>query len=383
MKSVKTLLLTVVMVSLGAPALSAQAAKPRARDLGVPFDGTTGPLNAITDVPGIEVGLTTVNEGTGEHAARTGVTIIWPRGKKWDPVFAGWFAGNGFGDLTGTAWVEEGGVLGGPVAITNTNSVGTVRDAVLQWYDSVPKVSISWHQPVVGETSDGGLNDMQGFHVKRSHVFAAMNGAKGGPVAEGNVGGGTGMRALGFKAGTGTSSRKVGNYTLGVLVQANFGGREQLLIAGIPVGREITLPQPPNVPAAAPTDREGSIIVVVATDAPLLPHQLKRLARRVPMGISRVGGTGANGSGDIFIAFSTANPGAAAGGNDAVDIKMLPNGAQSAFFTATIQAVEEAIINALVAAETMTGRNGQMAYALPHDQLKTILRKYNRLAPGK
>jgi L-aminopeptidase/D-esterase-like protein len=223
---------------------------------------------------------------------------------------------------------------------------------------------------------------MQGFHVTRAHVFAAMNGAKGGSVPEGNVGGGTGMRALGFKAGTGTSSRKVGTYTVGVLVQANFGSREQLTIAGVPVGREITDAQPSR-PQAAPTDREGSCIVVVATDAPLLPHQLKRLARRVPMGIARTGGTAANGSGDIFIAFSTANPGAAQGGNDPVNIQMLSNNAESAFFTATIQAVEEAITNSLVAAETMTGRNGLVTPALPHDRLRTILAKYNRLAAPK
>lgn len=357
------------------------AAKPRARDLGVPFEGNTGPLNAITDVPGIEVGHTTIIEGAGARAARTGVTVVWPRGKKWEPVFAGWFAGNGFGDLTGTAWVEEGGVLGGPVSITNTNSVGTVRDAVIQWFDSVPRVDISWHQPVVGETSDAGLNDMQGFHVKRSHVFAALNGARGGPVPEGNVGGGTGMRAHGFKAGIGTSSRRVGNYTLGVLVQANYGSRELLTIAGVPVGKEIADLQStrPPVPPTDDDSREGSIIVVVATDAPFLPHQLKRLARRVPMGIAKLGGTGANGSGDIFIAFSTANPAAAVGGGDAVSVQMLPNGAQSAFFTATIQAVEEAIVNALVAAETMTGRNGLTTYAMPHDRLREVLRKYNRL----
>jgi D-aminopeptidase len=374
----RALFVMVIGVSLTSWAF-AQSPKPRARDLGVPFEGTPGPLNAITDITGVEVGETTIIEGTGEHAARTGVTIIWPKGKKWEPVFAGWFAGNGFGDLTGTAWVEEGGMLGGPVAITNTNSVGTVRDAVLQWYDSIPKVDISWHQPVVGETSDAGLNDKQGFHVQREHVFAAMNGAKGGPVPEGNVGGGTGMRALGFKAGTGTASRKVGNYTVGVLVQANFGSREQLTVAGVPVGKEVTDVQPSR-PQADASDREGSCIVVVATDAPLLPHQLKRLARRVPMGISRTGGTAANGSGDIFIAFSTANPGAARDGNDPINIQMLSNNAESAFFTATIQAVEEAIINSLVAAETMTGRNGLTVPALPLDRLKTILAKYNRLS---
>ena len=365
---------------LSASMAAAQPAKPRARDLGIPFDGAPGRVNAITDVAGVEVGESTIVEGTGEHAARTGVTVVWPEGKKWAPVFAGWFAGNGFGDLTGTAWVEEGGVLGGPVAITNTSSVGTVRDAVLQYFDEVLKVDVDWHQPVVGETSDAGLNDMQGFYVKKAHVFAALSGARSGAVPEGNAGGGTGMRALGFKAGTGTASRVVGAYTLGVLVQANFGTRSELVIAGVPMGKELAdVSPPPPAQDAAAGDREGSIIVVVATDAPLLPHQLKRLARRVPMGIARVGGTASNGSGDIFIAFSTANPGAAASGNSPVGVQMLPNGAESPLFTATIQAVEEAIVNALVAAETMTGRNGTTVPAIPHDRLREALRKYNRL----
>jgi L-aminopeptidase/D-esterase-like protein len=366
--------------SIAAVAAAEQSSsKPRARDLGVPFDGTPGPLNAITDVPGLEVGHTTIVEGAGARAARTGVTVVWPKGKRWEPVFAGWFAGNGFGDLTGTAWVEEGGLLGGPVAITNTNSVGTVRDAVIQWFDVVATIDIPWHQPVVGETSDAGLNDMQGFHVKQSHVFEALNGARRGAVAEGNVGGGTGMRAHGFKAGIGTSSRRVGAYTVGVLVQANYGSRELLTIAGVPVGRELVDIAAPPQPAGGDDHREGSIIVVVATDAPFLPHQLERLARRVPMGIARVGGTAANGSGDIFIALSTANPGAAAVGGEPVSIQMLPNGAQSPFFVATIQAVEEAIVNSLVAAETMTGRNGLTVSAIPLDRLREILRKYNRL----
>lgn len=357
--------------------------RPRARALGIPFDGTPGPLNAITDVAGVEVGATTIIEGSGARAARTGVTIVWPQGKKWLPVFAGWFAGNGFGDLTGTAWVEEGGVLGGPIAITNTNSVGTVRDAVLQYFDEVLKVDIPWHQPLVGETSDAGLNDMAGFHVKKPHVFAAMSGARGGPVPEGNVGGGTGMRALGFKGGTGTASRRVGNYTVGVLLQANFGRRNELMIAGVPVGRELSdASQPPRARPEEPArgnGREGSVIVVVATDAPLLPHQLKRLARRVPMGLARVGGTASNGSGELFIAFSTANAGAGESGTSAVAVQMLPNAAESPFFTATIEAVEEAVVNALIAAETMTGRNGTTSEAIPHDRLRAVLRKYNRL----
>ena len=371
----------LLALTLCAGSLSAQqSGKPRARDLGVPFDGTPGPLNAITDVAGIEVGETTIIRGEGRQAVRTGVTVVLPRGKRWDPVFAGYYAGNGFGDVTGAAWVQEGGVLGGPVAITNTYSVGTVRDAVLAWFDDELKVSIPWHQPVVGETSDGGLNDIAGFHVKKEHVFAALNGAKGGPVAEGNVGGGTGMTAHGFKAGTGTASRRVGNqYTLGVLVQANYGSRAWLTIAGVPVGKEITdLQRERGAPAPGGT-REGSIIVVVATDAPLLPHQLARLARRVSMGIARVGGTASNGSGDIFIAFSTANPNSAKSAGGPVDLTMLPNGDQSPFFDATIQAVEEAIVNALVAAETMTGYNGNKVYALPHDRLRTVLAKYNRL----
>jgi L-aminopeptidase/D-esterase-like protein len=368
-------------VACAVDAASAQAgAKPRARDLGVPFDGTPGPLNAITDVAGIEVGHTTLISGDGAHAVRTGVTVVLPKGKKWEPVFAGWFAGNGFGDLVGTDWIKEGGVLGGPIAITNTYSVGTVRDAILAWFDQTLKVRVPWHQPVVGETSDAGLNDIAGFHVRGEHVFAALDGARAGPVAEGNVGGGTGMAALGFKGGIGTSSRRLdGGYTVGVLVQANFGSREQLTIAGVPVGRELTEFARDRSPPGEDGSREGSIIVVVATDAPFLPHQLERLARRVPMGIARVGGTAANGSGDIFIAFSTANPGAAKTSGGPVQIEMLPNGDESAFFTATIEATEEAIVNALVAAETMTGVNGRKVEALPHERLREILRKYNRL----
>jgi D-aminopeptidase len=355
----------------------------------VPFDGTPGPLDAITDVAGVEVGHTTINTGDGPHAVRTGVTVVLPRGKVWAPVFGGWFAGNGFGELTGTPWLKEGGVLGGPIAITNTWSVGTVRDAVLQWYVDVLKVSIAWHQPVVGETSDAYLNDIAGFHVRQEHVFAALANATTGPVAEGNVGGGTGMVAYGFKGGIGTASRQLpGGYTIGVLVQANYGSRDQLTIAGVPVGKEIADLQrvgvrgePSQDAGATDGSREGSIIVVVATDAPLLPHQLERLARRVPMGIGRLGGTAANGSGDLFVAFSTANPGAAKAAGGPVDITMLPNGDLNPFFLATVQATEEAIVNALVAATTMTGVDGHTVYALPHDRLRDALRKYNRLTP--
>ena len=359
-------------------------AKPRARALGVPFTGAPGPLNAITDVAGVEVGHTTIVRGdgplvVGTGPVRTGVTAVLPRGKRWAPVFAGWFAGNGFGEMTGAPWVVEGGTLGGPVMITGTYSVGVVRDAVNSWFHETLKQDIAWHQPVVGETSDAFLNDGQGQHVTKAHVFAALDGARTGAVAEGNVGGGTGMVAHGFKGGIGTSSRVTGGYTVGVLVQANYGTRASLTIAGVPVGREITGAERRRA-AAPPEDRDGSIIVVVATDAPLLPHQLERIARRVPMGIARLGGTASNGSGDIFIAFSTANPGAAADTGPTA-ITWLPNGDLTPLFDATVEATEEAIVNAIVAAETMTGLNGNTASALPVDQLQALLRKYGRLAP--
>jgi len=358
----------------------------RARDLGVPFDGTPGPLNAITDVAGVEVGHFTLIEGSGRSSTRTGVTAVLPKGRRWSPVFAGYFAGNGFGEMTGTPWVQEGGILGGPVMITNTYSVGVVRDAVNSWFAEVVRQDIPWHQPVVGETSDAFLNDAAAQRITKVHAFAALDSARGGAVREGNVGGGTGMVAHGFKGGIGTSSRRVaGRYMLGVLVQANYGTREALTIAGVPVGREISGAERDRrgdarrdaAGGTPPADREGSIIVVVATDAPLLPHQLDRLARRVPMGIARLGGTASNGSGDIFIAFSTANPGAAAS-TGVTPLEWLPNNDLNAFFAATIEATEEAIVNALVAAETMTGAGGTV-HALPHDQLREALRKYGRL----
>ena len=363
--------------------------KPRARDLGIPLDGNPGKLNAITDVAGIEVGHVTLISGegkliVGKGPVRTGVTAILPRGKKWDPVFAGWYSLNGNGEMTGTTWVEESGFLEGPIMITNTHSVGVVRDAVISWQHknkiSDPIFSdIFWALPVVAETYDGGLNDINGFHViKAEHVFTVLNNTKSGPVAEGNVGGGTGMVCHGFKVGIGTDSRvlsqRQGGYTVGVLVQANHGGRNTFTVAGVPVGKEIS-----DLRGEFTWPREtGSIIVVVATDAPLLPHQLKRLARRVPIGIGKVGGQGGNTSGDIFIAFSTANPGAAHR-REVQDLKMLPNDRISSLFEATIQAVEEAILNCLVAAETMTGINGNTVYALPQDRLKEALKKYNRL----
>jgi D-aminopeptidase len=378
-------LLCAICILVGIAAAGAQST-PRARALGVPFTGTPGPLNAISDVAGVEVGHTTIVRGegalvVGRGPVRTGVTAVWPRGRRWAPVFAGWFAGNGFGEMTGAPWVVEGGTLGGPVMITGTYSVGAVRDAVNSYFHEVLATPIPWHQPVVGETSDAFLNDGQGQHVTKAHVFDALSNARPGAVAEGNVGGGTGMVAHGFKGGIGTSSRVTGGHTLGVLVQANYGTRERLTIAGVPVGREIVGAERQRAAAglAPPADRDGSIIVVVATDAPLLPHQLERVARRVPMGIARLGGTASNGSGDIFLAFSTANAGAAAE-TGVTPITWLPNGDLTPIFDATVDAVEEAIVNALVAAETMTGIDGHTAYALPTDQLQAILRKYNRLA---
>ncbi len=367
--------------------------KPRARDLGVPFDGTPGPLNAITDVAGVAVGHATIVSGeagplrVGVGPVRTGVTAVLPRGRESiaKPSFAGWHSLNGNGEMTGTTWVEESGFLEGPVLITNTHSVGVVRDAAIAWRVKAAPPDASgywWSLPVVAETYDGFLNDVNGQHVKPHHVFEALDSAAGGPVAEGNVGGGTGMVCYGFKGGIGTASRRLsqaeGGHVVGVLVQANFGARRQLRIAGVPVGEELAAGRPGT---SGPPDADlGSIIVVVATDAPLLPHQLKRLARRVPLGLARTGSTSGNGSGDIFIAFSTANEGAA-DEQLATGLAMMPNDLMTPLFDATVQAVEEAIVNALVAAETMAGANGHVVAALPHDRLQEALKKYNRLAP--
>jgi len=387
---------TAAAVAL-APPLAGQRA-PRARDLGVPFDGTPGPGNAITDVAGVTVGHSTIISGegklvVGQGPVRTGVTAVLPRGRDSmaKPSFAGWFSQNGNGEMTGTTWIEESGFLEGPVMITNTHSVGVVRDAVIAWRIKSGPPDASgywWSLPVVAETYDGGLNDINGFHVKERHAFEALDGARSGAVAEGNVGGGTGMVAYGFKGGIGTSSRTVkagsGAYTVGVLVQANFGRRPQLMIAGVPVGREI--PQTAAQAAASgrlddPTRGDvGSIIIVVGTDAPLLPHQLKRLARRATLGMARTGGLSGNGSGDIFIAFSTANPDAFKSEGLAA-VQMVSNEEISPIFDATAWATEEAIVNAMVAAETMTGADGRRVERLPHDGLRAALKKYNRLAP--
>jgi L-aminopeptidase/D-esterase-like protein len=362
--------------------------KARARDLGIPFEGTPGTLNAITDVTGVEVGHTTLIEGegalvVGKGPIRTGVTVILPRGKQSkDPVFAGWFSLNGNGEMTGTTWVEESGFLEGPIGITNTHSVGVVRDAVIQWQAKEGFFFQPFSLPVVAETYDGWLNDINGFHVKAEHVFEALQSAASGPVAEGNVGGGTGMNCYEFKGGIGTSSRRLnaeqGGYTVGVLVQANFGGRPLLRIAGVPVGQELGCDDVPCPSWRPRPRREGSIIIVVSTDAPLLAHQVKRLARRAALGLARTGSISGNGSGDIFIAFSTANSGAAAAENMA-EVKMIPNGRLSPIFEATVQATEEAIINALVAAETITGRDDHQVIALPHDSVREVMRKYGRL----
>jgi L-aminopeptidase/D-esterase-like protein len=363
--------------------------KPRARDLGIPFTGTPGPFNAITDVKGVEVGHVTLIEGdgklvVGKGPVRTGVTAVLPRGRaSRDRVFAAWFTLNGNGEMTGTTWLRESGCLGTAVLVTNTHSVGVVRDALIEWNSKkgIPAdYTGDYSLPVVAETYDGFLNDIDGFHVTKEHVFKVMDDARPGAVAEGNVGGGTGMVCHGFKGGIGTSSRvlgpKDGGYTVGVLVQANYGSRDQLTIAGVPVGKEI----PDLMPKSGrPDEDQGSIIVVVATDAPLLPHQLDRVVKRVPLGIGIVGGRGGNSSGDIFVAFSTANPEVAKTSGTAA-LTMLANERMNPIFYATAQAVEEAIVNALVAAETMTGVNGNTVYALPHARLQEILKKYNRLA---
>ncbi len=364
----------------------AAAQRPtRARDLGVQFPGTPGPHNAITDVAGLEVGHTTLILGEGAKAVRTGVTAILPRGRSTVPVFAGWSTLNGNGEMTGTTWVDEGGVLGGPVMLTNTNSVGVVRDAVVAWaIRQFPGTDAAWLMglPVVAETYDGFLNDVNGFHVTREHAFAALDSARSGPVAEGNVGGGTGMMVFEWKGGIGTSSRKLdaaaGGWTVGVLVQANFGKRDELTISGVPVGLEI-----PEALPVKPDTRDGSIIVVVATDAPLLPHQLKRVARRVSLGIGRVGGLAHNASGDIFIALSTANASAVAATDKVTQAAFVPNDALDPLFAATVYATEEAIVNAMTAAETMTGLRGAKAFALPHTRLRAALKKFGRLAPGR
>jgi D-aminopeptidase len=408
--------IALVAIALATSAASAQS-RPRERDLGLPIGGTAGPLDAITDVAGVEVGHTTIIRGSGklvvgQGPVRTGVTVVHPRGRaNLDPVFAAWFTLNGNGEMTGTTWVQESGYLEGPVAITNTHSVGVVRDAVIQWELQQKKVLQPWWLPVVAETFDGGLNDINGFHVKAEHAIAALDGARGGVPAEGAVGGGTGMVCHGFKGGIGTASRVLpaaqGGYTVGVLVQCNYGARNNLRIAGVPVGEEIpdlaacfvnsalipaesfnrrTCDQPARSGAtgAAPASSStrdtdvGSIIVVVATDAPLVPHQLKRLVTRVSLGVGREGGFGGNSSGDIFIAFITANPNTWAS-DSVTSLRMVTNDRITPLFQATAHATEAAITNALLAAETTTGANDLRVYAMPVDRMMAAMRKYGRI----
>jgi len=397
-----TMKFTIIIFLMAASATTfSQERKQRARDIGIPFDGIPGKYNAITDVAGVEVGHTTLFEGSGKlekgkGPVRTGVTAIFPAGKKYTPLFANWHMLNGNGDMTGTHWITESGFLETPILITNTSSVGTVRDAALKWMDDHKYYDTAqglfWYSyPVVAETWDGVLNDINGFHVKPEHVWQAMDKASSGFVEEGAVGGGTGMICLGFKGGIGSSSRvidkKLGGYTVGVLVQSNFGVKSQLTIAGVAVGKELvdTLNIKIYDEPSAGNDRQknewseqGSIIVVVATDAPLLSHQLKRIAQRVSLGIGKVGGIGGNGSGDIFIAFSTANKNAFSRTKETT-ATIFSNDQMGALFNATIQATEEAIVNALVAGTTTKGINDNTVYGLPHDAVIRILKKYNRI----
>lgn len=399
----------VILIALVLAAPLAAQTRPRGRDLGIPFPGKTGPNNAITDVAGIAVGHVTLIEGEGKlipgkGPIRTGVTAILPRPQgNWDPVFAATFNLNGNGDMTGTNWIKESGFMEGPILLTGTHSVGTVRDAAIQWQLKNGRKFVFTY-PIVAETFDF-INDANGEHVKPMHALQALDYAKPGRVQEGAVGGGTGMGCNGFKGGIGTSSRVLstqsGDYTIGVLVQCNYGG--DLRILGVPIRQEIadlgpctTLPQPltrewtrgmpscsstggaNNSPAAQEYDGRGSIIVIVATDAPLLPHQLERLTRRVGMGLGRLGSWAGNSSGDLFLAFSTANAGA---GSDegTPTLKMLPNDQIDPLFRATIDATEEAVVNAMLAAETMTGADGIRLFGLPGDRVVAALKKYNRM----
>ena len=406
--------LAVAAIVLGSAAAQAE---PRARDLGVPFEGIPGPLNAITDVAGVEVGHRTIVKGSGKLVAgqgpvRTGVTAVLPRGRgSTAPVFGAWFTLNAAGEMTGTTWLEERGLIDGPILITNTHSVGVVRDAAVKWMVANGWTAL-WHAPVATETYDGVLNDINGFHVEQSHALAAIEGARAGPVREGAVGGGTGMICNGFKGGIGTSSRKLapelGGYTVGVLVQCNYGSRRLLRIAGAPVGAELQQTDPicyarpastgekrawpfPDCASGAaagaeePKRPDGSIIIIVATDAPLLPHQLERLAKRPSLGLGRLGSVAGEGSGDIFLAFSTANPGLKSVEDSPAPkaVRMVPNDFLTALFEAVTQATEEAIVNAMVAAETVEGADNVRVPRLPHAELQAALRKYNRLGAAR
>lgn len=370
------------------PQQTTPSGRCRARALGIPLDGRPGPNNAITDVAGVEVGYATIIRGegplvVGQGPVRTGVTAILPRGQAGlaVPVFAGSFSLNGNGELTGTIWIEESGQCEGPITITNTHSCGIARDATLQWLvQKHPALVPQWGLPVAGETYDGELNDINGFHVTAEHVFEALDGAASGPIELGSIGGGTGMICYEFKAGSGSASRLVetdpGSFTVGVFVQANFGRRSELIVAGIPVGRELTGGEVRS--KSGDTGPGGSVIAIVATDAPLLPHQLKRLARRVGLGLARSGAVAHNGSGDIFLAFSTAN--GLAGESALKQASYLTNEAMDPLFAAVVEAVDEAVLDSMIANETMVGRDGIEVPALPHDRLCAILERHGRLA---
>ncbi len=390
-------LLLVLVIALDSPAREPQKSPPptpvtigktvRARDLGIPFEGTPGKFNAITDVPGVEVGYATLISGdgkleVGKGPVRTGVTAILPRGRASldDPVYGGFFSLNGNGEMTGTAWVEESGFLEGPIIITNTHSVGVARDAVIAWrirQGPADKTGYWWSLPLVAETWDGWLNDVNGFHVKPDDVWHALDTADSGALEEGSVGGGTGMICYEFKGGNGTASRKIDirvskdaspqSFIVGVFLQANFGRRPQLTIAGVPVGKEI--------PGEVYKEESGSCIAVVATDAPLLPNQLKRLARRVSLGLARTGTISGNGSGDLFIAFSTANPNVVNPDQVTHNVQTIPNDLLDSLFAGVVQATEEAVVNALIDNHSMTGRDNHRVDALPHDRLREIMKR--------
>lgn len=402
-RSTSTLLLLLLLL-LDSSAREPQRSAPqrstsetkvvRARDLGIPFEGKPGEFNSITDVAGVEVGYTTLINGDGKlepgkGPVRTGVTAILPRGHASlnDAVYAGVFSLNGNGEMTGTAWVEESGFLEGPIVITNTHSVGAARDATIAWriqHGAADNTGYWWSLPVVAETWDGWLNDINGFHIKPEHVAQALDSAHGGAIEEGSVGGGTGMICYEFKGGNGTASRKIDmkdekaspartavrTFTVGVFLQANFGRRAQLTIAGVPIGKEI--------PGEIYKQESGSCIAVVATDAPLLPNQLKRLARRVSLGLARTGTVSGNGSGDLFIAFSTANPGAQDSAPITHSVETIPNDRMDPLFAATVQATEEAVINALIDNHDMTGRDNHAVPALSHNRVRELLKKYRR-----
>ena len=379
-----------VAIALCAFCALASAAEPRARDIGIPFEGSPGPLNAITDIAGITVGqVTLIEDLAGGKKVRTGVTAILPRGRDSfaTPAYGAWFALNGNGEMTGTAWIDESGQLEGPVMLTNTHSVGVVHDAVIAERVRLAGPDDSgywWSLPVVAETWDGHLNDINGFHVRPEHAAKAIADARGGPVIEGNVGGGTGMICHEFKCGIGTASRRThteaGDFTVGVLVQANYGMRDPLRIAGVPVGQHLRNDRVYSEPE--PGSETGSIIIVVATDAPLLPHQLKRIAKRATMGLARMGSYAGNGSGDLFVAFSTANAGAFAP-SPLATVQSIDNDHLDPLFEAAVQATEEAIVNAMVAARDMQGQDGRYAKAIPHAELVELMKRFGRYTPKR